>query len=180
MQYINFILLTFILAFSTIYIYNIFILKNWGKENLKVSSLLILFSIPIVIFIFIVMGMFLNLATWILPIEISNYKIFVTSFVCVFIVLIGEFIIKCFLSRIISNHFEKKYKDNKLSENEMINIIKNKHNIIELLKFILMYITSIVIYTLLFNILGIVSIAIMVILSSVITSIIYLFMFKSK
>lgn len=180
MQYINFILLTTLLAFSTIYIYNIFILKNAGKNNLKVSSLLILFSIPIVIFIFIVMGLFLNLASWILPIEISNYKIFVTSFVCVFIIFIGEFIIKTFLSKVVSSHFERKYKDNKLSQNEMMNIIKDKHNTIEIFKFMLMFIISFVVYTLLFNVLGIASMMLIIILSAIITSIIYFFMFKSK
>ncbi|NFO10092.1 hypothetical protein FDB29_03020 [Clostridium botulinum] len=180
MKYFNFILLGFILSFSTIYIYNIFALKSTGKENLKVSLLLILFSTPIAICILIAMSLFLKLANWTLPVEISNYKIFIVSFASVFVIFIGEFIIKIFLSGTISSHFTRKYKNENLSEKQMLNIIREKHRIIEIMKFILMFLISCVIYGVLLSILNVIGIIFIVITSSLITSILYFFMFKSK
>ncbi|AOR24479.1 hypothetical protein [Clostridium taeniosporum] len=180
MKYVNFILLATFLAFSTMYIYNIFILKSAGKENLKVSSLLMLFSIPIAIFILIVMSLFLNLTNWILPVYISNYKIFIISFVSIFTIFIGEFIIKIFLSNTVSSYFNKKYKSGNLSENKMMEIIRNKHNIIEIFKFILMFTISLAVYSVLFKILGIIRMIFIIILVSIVTSILYFFMFKSN
>ncbi|WP_252249942.1 hypothetical protein [Clostridium sp. ZBS13] len=180
MEYFNFILLGFILSFSTIYIYNIFALKSAGKENLKVSLLLILFSIPIAICILIVMSLFLKLTNWILPVDISNYKIFIVSFASVFVIFIGEFIIKTFLSCTISSHFTRKYKNKNLSEKQMLNIIREKHRIIEIMKFILMFLMSCIIYGILLSILNVIGIIFIVMVSSLITSILYCFMFKSK
>ncbi len=180
MKYFNFILLGFILSFSTIYYKCIFALKSTGKENLKVSLLLILFSTPIAICILIAMSLFLKLANWTLPVEISNYKIFIVSFASVFVIFIGEFIIKTFLSGTISSHFTRKYKNENLSEKQMLNIIREKHRIIEIMKFILMFLISCVIYGVLLSILNVIGIIFIVITSSLITSILYFFMFKSK
>ncbi|WP_315081066.1 hypothetical protein [uncultured Clostridium sp.] len=180
MQYFNFILLGIVLSFSTVYVYNIFALKSAGKENLKVSLLLMLFSAPIAICILIVMSLFLKLANWTLPVEISNYKIFIVSFASVFVIFIGEFVIKTFLSGTISSHFTRKYKNENLSEKQMLNIIREKHRIIEIIKFILMFLISCVIYGALLSILNVIGIIFIVIASSLITSILYFFMFKSK
>ncbi|MDR5588859.1 hypothetical protein [Clostridium aquiflavi] len=180
MQYFNFILLAIVLSFSTIYIYNIFALKSAGKENIKVSLLLMLFSTPIAICILIVMGLFLKLANWTLPVDISNYKIFIVSFASVFVIFIGEFIIKTFLSGTISSYFNRKYKEKNLSEKQMLNIIREKHRIIEILKVILMFLISCIIYWVLLSILNIIGIIFIVMVSSVITSMLYFFMFKSN
>ncbi|MBW6411293.1 hypothetical protein [Clostridium weizhouense] len=180
MYYFNFILLAIILSFLTIYVYNIFSLKTAGKENLKISSFFILFSLPIALFILIIMSLFLKLANWTLPVNISAYKIFIISFVSVFIIFIGEFIIKIFLSSTISRYLNRKYKNNTLSEHQMLEIISDKHRIIEIFKIILMFLVSSVVYSILFNLLNLVSSISLIIISSLLTSIIYFFMFRSK
>ncbi|GAA0076841.1 hypothetical protein UT300005_12190 [Clostridium sp. CTA-5] len=180
MYYFNFILLAIILSFSTIYVYNIFALKTAGKENLKISSFFILFSLPIALFILIIMSLFLKLANWTLPVNISAYKIFIISFVSVFIIFIGEFIIKIFLSSIISRYLNKKYKNNTLSEHQMLEIISEKHSIIEIFKIILMFLMSCVVYSILFKLLNLLTSISLITISSLLTSIIYFFMFRSK
>lgn len=180
MKYAIFILFAVILAFSTVYIYNTFTLKEKVKENLKVSLLFLLFSMPIAIGICIIAFLSLKCLNWILPVNISNYKIFVMSFASIFIIFSGESIIKMVLSSIISSFFEKKYKNSNLSQNEMISLINEKHVAIEILKMLCMFLISFIAYIIILNILFVENVMITCFIVSIVNSLIYIVMFKSK
>lgn len=180
MKYTMFILTGLIITFTTMYLYNNLTLKNTNKESLKISFLFLLFSLPISLIILVIMFLFLQVSNWILPVAMSNYKIFIISFASVFIILIGEFIIKIFVSNIVSNYFSKKYKDDNLLEMDMLNLIKKQHGKIEFLKLLMMFIISFIIYFILASILDTKNNICITIISSIISSAMYFFMFKSK
>jgi hypothetical protein len=180
MKYAIFILFAVILVFSTVYIYNTFTLKDKGKENLKVSFLFLLLSMPIAICICIITFLSLKCLGWILPVNISNYKIFIMSFASIFIIFSGESIIKMILSSMISSFFEKKYKNSNLSQNEMINLINEKHIAIEMLKMLSMFLISFIAYIIILKILSVENVIITCFIVSVVNSLIYIVMFKSK
>lgn len=180
MKYIIFILFFVLLSFSTVYIYNAFILRGKCKENLKISCLFFMFSIPIGVTIYIVIFLALKFFNWILPVDISNYKIFIISFASIFIIFIGESIIKILLSILVGNYLEKKYKDENLSENEMLSIINQKSLTIEILKMCSMFFISFIIYATILNSMNIKGIISIATITSIVNSILYSFMFKSK
>lgn len=180
MKYVTFILFFALLSFSTVYIYNAFTLREKGKENFKISCLCLILSIPIGAAIAIVIFLALKLLNWILPVDISNYKIFIMSFASIFIIFVGESIIKIILSSLVGNYLEKKYKDENLSENEMLNIINKKSLTIEILKMCSMFFISFIIYVAILNSLNIEDIILISTTTSIVNSILYSFMFKSK
>ena len=180
MKYTIFILMGLIITFTTMYLYNTLMLRNTNKESLKISSLFVMFAAPMGVIILAIIFLFLKMTNWILPVAISNYKIFIISFASIFIILIGEFIIKIFLSSVVSNYFSKKYKEEKLTEEEMFNLIRKQQYKIEFFKLFMMFIISFVTYFILSNVLDIKNILLVTMVSSIVNSALYLFMFKSK
>ena len=180
MKYVIFIIFAIILAFSIVYIYNAFTLKDKGKENFKLSLLFLLFSIQIAIGIGIITFLCLKCLCWTLPVNTSNYKIFIMSFASIFIIFIGESIIKMILSSTISSFFEQKYEDSDLSQDEMMSLINEKHGIIEMLKMLSMFVISLITFIIISNILVVENIVITSLVVSIVNSMVYIFIFKSK
>lgn len=84
------------------------------------------------------------------------------------------------LSSIISSFFEQKYENSDLSQDEMMSLINEKHGMIEMLKMLSMFVISLITFIIISNILVVENIVITSLAVSIVNSMVYIFIFKSK
>ncbi len=178
MQYFIFISIFILLTFSTVTIYNMLTLKKNIKESLKISVIFLLVSMPMAIGILIVSFLVLACANWILPDKNTYYNMFIISFGSIFVILIGEIIVKGVFLSIGGLYFQRKYRNINMNKSDMLCAINEKHKSIELLKVLCILGFSYIVFYFFGDLLNLENNFLVSIIISITTSLEYMTIFK--
>lgn len=116
------------------------------KENLKITFMFSLVMLPIILLLPVSLFATFKASAVILSLEVSNYQIFLLSILGLFIIFICDFVSKQAVTSIGANMLSKKYGDQDLSEEQMLDIISKKQTNIKIWNIMIIFLASLVLY----------------------------------
>lgn len=116
------------------------------KEKLKITFMFSLVMLPIVLLLPVSLFATFKASAVILSLEVSNYQLFLLSILGLFIIFICDFVSKQAVTSIGSNMLSKKYGDQDLSEEQMLEIIDKKQANIKIWNIVIIFLASLVLY----------------------------------
>lgn len=116
------------------------------KEKLKITFMFSLVMLPIVLLLPVSLFATFKASAVILSLEVSNYQLFLLSILGLFIIFICDFVSKQAVTSIGSNMLSKKYGDQDLSEEQMLEIICKKQANIKIWNIVIIFLASLVLY----------------------------------
>ncbi len=116
------------------------------KENLKITFMFSLVMLPIILLLPVSLFATFKASVVILSLEVSNYQIFLLSILGLFIIFVCDFVSKQVVTTIGSNMLSKKYGDQELSEDQILEIISKKQANIKIWNIVIIFLVSLVLY----------------------------------
>lgn len=150
------------------------------KEKLKITFMFSLVMLPIVLLLPVSLFATFKASAVILSLEVSNYQLFLLAILGLFIIFICDFVSKQAVTSIGSNMLSKKYGDQELSEEEMLEIIDKKQSNIKIWNIVIIFLASLVLYIASMAIISIEFTGLFLVIISIINILNYQLFFRSS
>lgn len=181
MKYILSILIVMVLTFISMFMFTINMNKDKSiKLNAKLSSVMIIVALPIISFVGGTLFLAFKLIETILNLNIKTYDIFLISIIGVFIIFICDLISKKIIGEVVPSIFAKKYKEQELSEEKMLEIINNSRKNFNICILVIMYLLSLLFYLIVMKIISVEVSLLFLILISFINLVSYKIFFRTS
>ena len=116
------------------------------KENLKITFMFTVVMLPIIVLLPVSLFATFKASAAMLSLEVSNYQLFLLAILGLFIIFICDFISKQVITSIGTNMLYKKYENQDLSEEKMMEIISEKQVNVKIWSIIIIFLTSVILY----------------------------------
>lgn len=150
------------------------------KEKLKITFMFSLVMFPIVLLLPVSLFVTFKALAVILSLNISNYQLFLLSILGLFIIFICDFVSKQAVTSIGSNMLSKKYGDQDLSEEQMLEIIAKKQVSVKIWNMVIIFLASLVLYMASMAIISIEFTGLFLVIISIINILNYQLFFRSS
>lgn len=150
------------------------------KEKLKITFMFSLVMLPIVLLLPVSLFVTFKALAVILSLNISNYQLFLLSILGLFIIFICDFVSKQAVTSIGSNMLSKKYGDQDLSEEQMLEIIAKKQVSVKIWNMVIIFLASLVLYMASMAIISIEFTGLFLVIISIINILNYQLFFRSS
>ena len=181
MKYVITALIAILIVLIFSFILTAFINKEKSfKEKLKITFMFSLVMLPIVLLLPVSLFATFKASAVILSLEVSNYQLFLLSILGLFIIFICDFVSKQAVTSIGSNMLSKKYGDQELSEEEMLEIIDKKQSNIKIWNIVIIFLASLVLYIASMAIISIEFTGLFLVIISIINILNYQLFFRSS
>lgn len=137
------ILLVFIATLSFTMVAN---KNNSFKENIRFSGMMLAVSLPIISLVGGTLFLIFKLVSMVVPMQIDTIQVFLIALIGVFIIFACDLVSKQILAGISSRIFATKYKNQDLTEKEMLDIINKSQGIFNIFELVIMFFTSAILY----------------------------------
>lgn len=181
MKYIISIILLILISFVSILItMSLINRKNKFKTNLKSTSLFIIVTLPIISLVGSILFLIFKLIAIIIKVQADTFEIFIIAIAGSVSIFICDFITKKIMLGLSTKYFASKYKNTKLTEKEMMNILESKQKAFNVYSLIIMFLANTVIYFVIMSAMSIEYSIMFLIIISIISLISYKILFKGK
>lgn len=181
MKYILSIVIMILVTFISIFMFTINMNKDKNfKMNVKLSSIMMVVTLPIISLVGGTLFLAFKLIETILNLNIETFNVFLISMIGVFIIFLCDLMSKKIIGEIVPVIFAKKYKNENLNEEKMLEIINNSRKKFNLYTLVIMYLLSLIFYGIVMKIISVETSLIFLILISFINLISYKIFFRTS
>lgn len=181
MKYILSIVIMILVTFISIFMFTINMNKDKNfKMNVKLSSIMMVVTLPIISLVGGTLFLVFKLIETILNLNIETFNVFLISMIGVFIIFLCDLMSKKIIGEIVPVIFAKKYKNENLNEEKMLEIINNSRKKFNLYTLVIMYLLSLIFYGIVMKIISVETSLIFLILISFINLISYKIFFRTS
>ena len=147
MKYLIELLVLAAITFILIFISTFNIANSTLKEKVKRSWAGIILMLPIISLIGGIFFLLFQLVVMLLGVNIYFLDVFIIGLYGVLILFVGDFLSKIIISNVTSGILSRKYSAEELTEKEMFTIYESHEKTIKIWSYILMFLISLLIYT---------------------------------